>query len=457
MSRSPPPSGPTPRLRFGWAATIGLIAVGAILGFAIGSSGTGELDPGEPATATTRSIRSLRPPLHYRWTEIELPTGTPVATAELEGTRFALIDSIAAGLPSDVTLWATGNDTAWRDAALDLGPEARVTDVDRYRDTLVLSGSERGTPTVWRSVPGRAIDATSWVATTLEFDGGELGPIVANLTTTVTAVNDAGEMFTRARVYLDARSALLVRLDGLDPTRPPEIEVRPGRLWVRLTDDAGNATLHTVPMPEGLNITESTGRTGNAMERLATWSSWTSEDGVTFELIRRASPLPSPPTPFGYRSSFLNRGFEDGGTRLWRWAGNRGWIDTTWNPPPECGGWDSLSRSGIRLLLVTPLLDTACVSDNGVSWEVVTRPAGRTLIASESSRPAVGGPDGFLIVTPDTADWLLSSRDGITWERIATPPSTIIPRVQFVGDRVIVAGLVEPAAGPTWWIGEPNR
>lgn len=437
-------STPSRVARLSWWVMAVVIGAGATLGFLTTRSQPTGANLAEDATVTTLVRRSSQAPVRYEWTEVELPGGFLMTTAELDGSLFVLLDTDG----SDRALWTSEAGDTWREIDLELGPDVRITDVDVDQDSLILSGSVAGAPTLWMSVPGRSIDGMSWLVVALELAGAELGPILADRTTTVTAVNDEGEVFTNAIVERDVSGSLSTQaVDG----QAPELEVSAGRIWVRQIDNNGDPVLQTLEIPAGANATDY--ENGN-LDQFNFWSSWVSRDGIEFDMVVGETRLPNPPFAFGYRSNFLTKASDRDNVGLWQTASGQGWVDTTWQPPPECGGWDTVAVSGKRMLLISPLRSTACVSDNGADWELV--PTGLSPAPQGPSRPVIGGPSGFLILTADTTDWLVSSRDGITWETIEAPASKLTPLVQFVGDHVLATGIADPSGDPTWWLGTPT-
>ena len=485
-----PPGPQPPRLGLGLA----LVLAGGLVGWGAASLGT-ESSPPTPAetdaVAAAEPIvpRDSRPEPTVTWTEANLTPGIPAGSeyagtspaVELDGTLYMTVST------SDPTtgevassLWQSPDGLEWVTEEFAVGEPVVASHLTVADGGLYLTGQVANQPALFRSVPGRAIDGSSWTRLELE------GAIAMDLRLITTQVDGTGDAITVAVGLYDIWRDLLQPLvpDDIDLTDPsfvlrddgtlfrtgtrngvefgepievlseePEVVVTDDSVWVRLVTTDGTEVLESVPLPDGAHpLVAEPPLTSIPLAMV--WRS--SEDGKFLQVTSR-SVLPDgffAAHPWGDRllAATLEPGSGFAGAErvtLWNSASGRAWRPVEPQPPPACLPY-SLAVSGIRIHL-TAEDGTQCVRSGDSGWEVL---AGKSEVDYVAGGPAgfIGYPSAF---EGDVAQF---SRDGIVWADIEMPGLAPYHTVSILDDLLIAlsVGASQPNQ-PTpvqIWVGE---
>jgi len=478
----------TPRV----AVAAALLTVGALVGWLAGSA----VDGSNPAATTQPEAGELplttMPPTAITWHEAEsipsLPAGFSLSgtydAAELDGDIYLAVNLNDESGRAGTVLWRSTDGVTWDDIGIDLGGAATISRVLRYEEGLLLVGTKkpRGTTsepaasaTVWRSLPGRSIDADSWIEVSLDSSG--MTPYVIT-----AAVNDSGSVTVAAEgainltapvldpllppgfsaadpdVYLTG-SAVVVDPDTTDDrgdviarfAEAPELTVVGDRAWSRVVGLDGTETMATYPLP-------ALGHYRQGVQHflyVETMMAWTATDGTDFRQV-------GGPIPDGFflaerwQDRFVAAAYERQDSfapdeRVTIWESRRGasWQPLDEQPPAQCSPF-FFAASGSRLLAL-PETGPICVRDDGADWVVL-----------DGDRPPAGelagGGAGFALIPFETQ---ISpprfSRDGFHWVDIELPEANVHPQVEALPDRLLMTTVyVDPFAPPEprIWIGD---
>lgn len=479
----------TPRV----AVAAALLTVGALAGWLAGSA----VDTASPS-ATTQPVAgglpiTTEPPAVISWREAgsipALPDGFSLSggydAAELDGEIYLAVNlSNESGVARSM-LWRSADGVTWDDTGLDLGEPAAISRLLAYEEGLLLVGakaSEAGAPepaaapTVWRSLPGRTIDADSWVEITLGSSGMTPYSVTA-------AVNDSGNVAVAAEGTIDLTAAVIdpllppgfsaadsdVYLTGtavvVDPDTTdgqsdviaqfadfPALTVVGDRAWSRVVGLDGEETMATHPLPAAGHYRQGV---QNSLY-VDTVMVWRSTDGTEFRQVGTTL------IPDGFflaerwQDRFVAAAYErqdsfaqNETVTIWESRRGTAWHPLDEQPPAQCSPF-FFAASGSRLLALSET-GPICIRNGAADWvtlEVDRPPAGNL----------VGGDAGFALIPFDSQ---ISppqfSPDGINWVDIELPEDSLHPQVVVLPDRLLMTTVyVDPFAPPEprIWIGE---
>jgi hypothetical protein len=347
-------------------------------------------------------------------------------------------------LPLGRSLWRSRDGGAWDLVELEFGPDAVITDLDTYEETLLLSGWKDTHATVWQSQLFPEGKTPRWTAVTLPTTQPSFGNLaIGRGHPNVTAeINSEGEIVVAMQAGIDLTDTLVHLLGGgpatslLDYPELPEIVVANSRLWMRIVNSDGTESVHTESIPATLRIAPAAGRYGTEVAPLDVGALWASTDGRSFAAVD-LSGLPVAPVPQSFNDIFVSTvAGSDGRSVLWISADGHTWSPSGWIPPAECGGWQGVAIGDPGLLLASDEFDTLCRSGNGTDWEI--RPSATTKVSSSASVWIEGGHDGYLALAQNSVEHVvLTSADGFNWDQVASTPAFLASRTFRVGDRLI--------------------
>lgn len=459
----PPPPGRLPAV-----VVVALLVIGASAGYLLGlpnDTVDGAAPPTTAAPAIAPATQST--PAHYDWLE-QQPTSQDawaVFTAVELGDYLYLLVANDPESPFGRSLWRSRDGAAWDLVELEFGPNAVVTDLDTYEETLLLSGWDGDNATIWRSQLLPQGETPRWTAATLPTTQPVFGDLAVGRghPYVTSEINSQREIVVAMRAGIDLTDTLLDLLGGgpttslLDYPELPEVVVTNSRLWMRIVASDGTESVHTESIPATLRITPAAGRYGTEVAPLDTGALWTSTDGRSFAAVD-LSALPVAPVPQPFNDIFVSTvAGSDGDATLWISASGQSWNPSGWLPPAECGGWQGVAVGNPGLLLASDEFDTLCRSGNGTDWEV--RPSATTKVPSTTSVWIEGGRAGYLALAENSMERVvLTSNDGFTWDRVESTPEVMGSRTFRVGDRLVTTARGDSlSAQPVViWVGRPS-
>ncbi len=461
----------TPR----FVAVIALLAIGGLVGWVAASLGnapspTPTTSPvAQPEIDTTPASRDASLGPSVEWTKAnavpEMPDGMEYrrfsAVAEVDGhinTAAVFADPTTGEEASQ--LWESVNGLDWKISKIDVGEPLAAQELVAVGDGLLLTGQTEDSYAMWRSIPGRAINGSSWAKVSLEIPVGFQRGFLR------TAVNSTGGNMTVAIGSLELwREVIGPYLpDGVDLgdpgfvyrggsflykpessddielfSEPPEVVVAGDNVWVRIVTPAGEEVIQTFPLPPG---TYPVG-TAPTLENVSLSMAWFSDDGIDFLPVVGVNALPSGyflPKPWG--EGFVGAVYEmdssvviNEAITLWGSRSGRAWQPQQQQVPKECSPFQ-LAISGNRMHL-TSEDGTQCIRDIDSPWEILDEPSTSTYV--------VGGGAGF-VSYPDSFEYdtALFSHDGISWARISIPTPEPYPGIMVLEDRLLALSVSRP-------------
>jgi hypothetical protein len=433
-----------------------VLAVGGLVGWLVAAAADG---PAAPSTASEDpdAGRLADPPGSLPtidWSE----AGTiPETAGTFDGfTGAAQVGNtiyVAARVTDPVTrqrraiLWRSDDSAVWEDAGLDLGAAAVVDQIAAYGDALLLAGSSRGQPRLWKSIPGRVIGGASWIEVPLpEPPGIAVGE--ASLATSrdgQVVVTVPGTIDLTDRVVADLPAATDLNRAGT------EVVVADNRAWTRVVTPDGSEHLATYLLPDELHYVA--GRSDGL--RVSAMKVWASSNGVAFYPVTGPNIVPSGRfEPIRWGKGFVAAEYgigaagNDDATVIWESSRGTAWRPIRSQPSADCVPF-SLSVSGERLLAVSDG-GVVCLRIGDSPWQLLgTRQSGVGYLT--------GGDAGFLRYPLDN-DYQSSafSRDGMSWADISIPAAEPYPMIAVLRDRLLTLSVQRrPNTAPRIqiWIG----
>jgi hypothetical protein len=478
----------TPRL----AVAIALLAAGTLGGWLVGSARGDPTLPSTESSVAAASSVTTEPPAVVSWHEAQsippLPAGLSLSggydAAELDGDIYLAVNLTDGSDTAGAMLWRSTDGVTWDDVGIDLGGSVAISRVLPYGEGLLLVGTrteqqaaaERpGATIVWRSLPGRSIDADSWVEVALDSPGVSPYYVTA-------AVNDSGYITVVAEGSIDLTAAVVDPLlpPGFSATDPdvfaqgsavvvdadttdgrvdviaqfaamPELTVVGNRAWSRVVGLDGAETMASYPLP-------ATGHYQDGPQqflRVATTTAWASEDGIEFRPVTGA-------IPDGFfiaehrKDRFVAAAYDRQASfapneNITVWESRRGntWHPAQEQPPSRCSPF-FFAAGGSRLLALSET-GPICIRDGNADWVVLggDRPPAGSL---------VGGDAGFALFPFDTQIAPPQfSPDGVNWTELEIPEDSVHPQIVVLGDRLLLTAVyVAPASPPEprIWVGD---
>lgn len=487
-----PPARPDERHRAVNSKIVGSVVIflaGLATGF-LAAARTGQVTaPTAEEVAFEVDLSETATPPRVTWTRAgggpDLPDGigsvrlTP--PVELEETIYmaATLYDRTSVEPIRVELWSTTDGAEWESTELFSGPDAFATDLDVSNGTLILTGSDRGTPTTWRS-GGDSPGTTPWEATT---PVGALWARFASLPPGAhTMVLGDGTVVTIAEAVIDLEYLALESLlpDGAtlsDPqyerdsqwtvldtatglrvaelTSRPPVHTYGGRIWFEASVAGANPVALSEPLPESIVglVPEFSGLEPIASVAMAVV-------GVSVLVVDEL---------IGALGTDIDTRRWDSQSAMPAPGRSPAVFDDLIDQP--CFGFDPPAFGGVGEggFVAVSIRDAAvCYSDDGFNWE---RSAVLMFAASEltgTAALAAGDAGFFLVAQTVRADepWaIFTSAQGHRWRRLPTLPVEESPRISVLGDRVVLTTVDAPspqpvdAAPPTIriWIGDIER
>ncbi len=463
-----PSHNPPPRMLL----VVGLLAVGALLGWSIASLGGDSVatvsSPGDDLSMDTDPDPGGIPSIIWQQAESVpvIPSGLQYAGAtdpvELAGTIYTVVSFFDPATDRTTgQLWSSNDGKSWRAEQLDLGEPAQVVEVTALRDGLMLSAQTDDGFGVWRSPLGRAVDGASWTRLPLDL------PENVVVRFHQTAVSAGGDITTVVIANFEIWREILApyvpaNIDIEDPelvlfmgsvVRPgeeafphqifsfdPEVLTTRDSVWVRVVDIDGREELFTRPLPEGAYPLARAPELGSVSVAFA----WRSADGIEFSPIIGRGALPEGyflPEP--WQAGFIAAAYEqadsfalDEQVRLWSSASGRAWQPLSSQPPRDCALY-FLAVSGNRLLLSDG--DTRCLW-NGDEWAV--------LRDEVDVFEVTGGTAGFLGYPRNfDSTTAMFSRDGRSWVDAALPAGATFQTMWVLDERLLAVSVTPQGSG----------
>jgi hypothetical protein len=447
--------------------TIGLLVAGGMAGYLFGLPGD-TAGAGAAITTTTGEPApiSSATPLPYQWLEqvpqeSEQDAWAVHVAEELDGAIYLLV-SDDPDSPLSRALWRSQDGQRWELLPLDFDARARVTDLDIYQQSLLLSGWVGSTPAIWRSQRIGTSGSPGWTATALSSGLDAVGRPVTEFSTVTTVVNSAGRTVTVAESQISLEDELLSLSD--DPAiasllhfeELPEVTVSSTRVWMRAVAPGGEELVRTSRIPNTVRVLPAAGHYGTDVPALQAWAMWESTDALGFSAVSIPAGLTNPLRPMPLSDGFVATTIDaPGDTELWA-ATEHGWEPSSWNSPAGCGGWGRTATDGKRLLTITDNFDTVCTSEDGAIWAIRTSPS--TALSSQAAVWIEGTNGGFIATARNSLEYaVLTSRDGLEWQRVNATPDILGTRTFLVGDRLVTRARPDGSMTPrpmVVWVGE---
>ncbi len=475
--RSPPPL----------VLVVALLAIGGLIGWgaaSLGGDGIATASPtSDPGNVSPLGDASLQPGARptISWVQATTVPAIPsqleyagaTNVAETNGMLYMVVryaDPTTMAISNE--LWSSPNGAEWSSDVVDVGVPVSITELTAVGDGLVLTGQSDSVFGLWRSIPDRAIDGTSWSRVTLDL------PVDFSPEYHKTAVNRQGEVVTAVIGNVDVWREIVKpyvpdEIDLADPrvyfidgqlyaapnpplqlfAEPPEVVTTDDAVWIRLVTLEGEEVLQTLPLPDGAFPVGQDSDLANIQIAL----SWRSDNAIDFLPVTGRNALPAGYfLPDAWQDGFIGAAYELEGSfassevvELWSTESGVAWQIASNQPPRECSPF-FLAVNRDKLLL-TAEDGTRCVGAIDQEW---------TILAETSTVSyAVGGGAGF-IGYPNSFDYETASfsRDGLTWVDVAIPAAEPYPTLALLEERLFAMSVncCDPNLGKhiDVWIGE---
>jgi hypothetical protein len=474
--RSPPPL----------VLVVALLAIGGLIGWGAASFGGDTIATVDAATDTEEASPlgdpSLQPETRptISWiaatTVPEIPGPLDYAgasnVAEVNGLLYVVVRFVdPTTMEISNHLWSSEDGVEWASDVIDVGAQVSITEVTAVGDGLLMTGRSDSLFGMWRSIPDRGIDGTSWSRVAIDLPD-DFSPRFH-----ATAANQQGEITTAAIGTVDLWREIVAPylppgIDGTDPnltlaagilyspgepavplfSEPPEVVTTGGNIWIRLVTLDGEEVLQTRPLPAGAYPLSTTADLADIPIAL----SWISDDGIDFLPITGRNALPDGYfLPAAWQDGFITASYELGNefapdetVSLWTTGSGRAWDVAPVQPPRQCSPFFvAVNRDRV---LLTAEDGTRCVGTNDGEWTVLAEPS--------TVSYAVGGGAGFLGY-PDSFDYQTASfsRDGENWVDITIPAAEPYPTLEILERRLLAMSVncCDPTKGKhiDVWIG----
>ena len=440
-------------MRVSAVTAFALLAIGGVIGYALGLPATQRADIAVPTTTTEASTEPAPRPIldaGYRWTGQDF-AGTArqawglFSADEIGDTLYLLVFSDPQN-PRARAIWRSDAGASWDAIPLGFGPETVVHDLDAYEGSLLLAGWRGDVPTIWAS-QGHVDLGHDWIEIPLpyiELPGADIWTAESDLE---LEVNEAGEIVVSVATHFEI-TQLLLDLAG-DPTATsllhlaqlPHVAVSQQRLWAHVETAAGDETIEYIDLPETAVFDPDSGSYGTSTGLAIARSLWVSADGRSFAPVD-LSGMAVGPQPHGLGDSFVAAlPSPTGLPSLWTSRDGMTWQPSATPPPSECASWTALTVGSPGVLLTNDRFDVMCLSDNGVDWDV--RPSPATAISSSGRAWVAGGDTGFIALVNSIREFaVLISSDGFQWNTVDFGPGTVGSHTLQVGDRLVASVMV---------------